>query len=172
VRLFDLGEEIREGWPVSVDMKRKKFFLDLGRDPKRPEVGLDLRFGTGLSSLFFDMRPPPTEEEVEGLVLERGALMNDALGFCLVRERRPDTDALVRVAIAPGVGGHIQYHFKHENIWTVVSSIMGEPEAPYPVHLVWMQKDSSFELERDGDLDGAPMCMRISWDGENMHLEN
>lgn len=171
MRLFDVGERVVEGWPVSSDRKKKRLYLELGKDKGHSRTQLYLRFGSSLVNALF---PEASEnpEMLEDLWLLRGGLMKDAYGICLTTQLRADTEALVRSYIAPGVGGEVTYKFNGVQVLAEgVGEGIGETEdVEFPVYLLRMPKGSSFTVNRTGSLEDQegstlPPSATFSWTG-------
>jgi hypothetical protein len=171
MRLFDVGERVEEGWPVSSDLRKKRLFLELGRDKQDTDARLFLRFGTSLSNLVFpEARDQP--EMLEDLWLDRASLMSDAWGLCLTRHQYPDTEALVRTGIAPGVGGRVWYAFG-KGVHILAEGVHISEITEYPIYLLRLTIGSSFEVHRNGELrdqEGTEVPARSSfiWDGKEL----
>lgn len=170
MKLFDVGENVELGWPVSADVKRRRLFLNLGRNTTNHTAFAHLRFGSSLTQVMFDSSLPPRREDLEDLFIMYGSLAKDDKGVCLVRQRREDPRALVRAGIAPGVGGSVQYVFG-DGVDVVAEGALGEEgEDRFPIYVLQVNEGASFEVHRSGDLDGLPARMVFTWDGTTLQL--
>jgi len=178
MRLFDVGERVVEGWPVSSDIRRHRLYLELGRDKDERDTILFLRFGSSISNTIFqDPEVPHTEwkEILKGLTIVKGNLMTDDFGMCLTRERYPDKEALVRTGIAPGVGGQVWYVFDH-GAHVVAEGIFVGEDMEYPIYLLRLSKGARVEVHRSGETEDQqgsvlPVKKIITWDGDVLAME-
>jgi hypothetical protein len=178
MRLFDIGEKVVESWPVSADIRRRRLYLELGRDKDERDTTLFLRFGSSLSNLIFQDPEIPQDEWKEilkGLTLAKGSLMTDNFGMCLTRERYPDKEALVRTGIAPGIGGRVWYVFEQGAHVLAEGVFLGE-EMEYPIYLLRLSKDARVEVHRNGETDDQegvvlPTKKIITWNGEELSVD-
>lgn len=169
MHLFDLGERVETGWPVSVDIKRKRLFLNLGRSREDPDVPACLRFGPSLTDVFFKRGVPSHEMSFEDLHIMRAGLTRHADDTCLRVQPRPDGRALIRAGIAPGVDGKIWYVFG-EGVEVIAEGVLGFEEIQFPMYVLLMNTGAQFEVHRTGELEGLPDLMIVHWDGSQLHL--
>lgn len=168
MKLFEVGENVVEGWEVTADVKKRRLYLQLGRNKQNYAARTHFRFGQSLNQLMFPSNLPPREEDFEDLILTHGNVAKDNRGYCLVRQSREDRRALLRVGLACGVGGSIKYIFGKGCLVVAEGVLIGVDDEEMPMYVVQMNEGSSFEVHRDGDLDGLPPRMLFTWDGETL----
>lgn len=168
MKLYDIGEMVEDGWPISVDMQRRETFLSLSN--VRGDDGAELRllFHPHISNVLLDGANPLQEKDFKYVVLAEGAIAHYQEDFCVMRPQQEDQAALLRVCISPGEGGTIKYSFG-KDVDVIAEGSMGFDETRFPVYVLVMPEGSSFTVERTGDLGGyGDLKMRFTWDGAEL----
>ncbi len=172
MKLYEVGEEVAEGWPVSAAVQEKVAFIELGREPKDYDAFADLPFSSQLSKLILEGEHALSEEALRQTALYRGTIAREHGELCLVQSVGDDHKALVKVGIAHGVGGTIEYTFD-EGVDIVAEGVLGNtPEERFPIYILVMPNGTSFHVHRTGDLAGLPSEMTFTWSGGNMAQKN
>ena len=167
-RLFDVVEEVVTGWPVQADARKKRLSLDLGKEWQDKDTEVFLRFGHSLADVIFTRRANP--DSFSDLWLKYGMLKEDAYGYCLTRQYRPDDEALVRFSTVPGAGGDVTYALSPQAQEVVRTHfLLGDLEIPCV--LTRLHKGARITVTRTGELEGADPVLRFAWDGINLVKE-
>jgi len=183
MKLLEVGEGVTEGWPVSaripvVDsetgsvMAEGIAFIELGREPEDHDAFADLPFSSQLSSLILEGDNALSLEALKQVALFRGTIARQHGELCLVQSVGDDHKALVKVGIAHGVGGTIEYTFD-KGVDIIAEGVLGNgPEERFPIYVLVMPNGTSFHVRRTGDLAGLPPEMTFSWSGGRMTQQN
>lgn len=189
MHLFDVGDQVEGGWPFGVDRRRRRrrAFVEVGRKGSGRYFNLPL--GQSLTDIVFasGLSPQELQEYRLGKAdlvptprASRAGTGAPALSeLRLVRKRgQEDSRALVRVSIAPGVGGAIKYTsaayetvngtrvygtFPPEKVRIVGEGTFEGNDVQWPIFLLQMDPYSSFRVVRTGDLEGAPAEFVVEW---------
>lgn len=168
MKLYDIGETVEEGWRLTADVKRRRLSLSLNRNKNNYAAHASLRVGQSIAKEAFAPENPLSKETIEEeLQLPYAVVARDTKGLCVVRQHLPDDKALVRVGIAPGVGGTIRYNIPSE-IDIIAEGVLGSKEERFPIYVLLMLKGSSFEMIRTGDTCGLPSAMKFTWTGTEL----
>ena len=171
MKLYDVGETVEEGLPVSVLEEEQRAYLNVGRDIEDYEcTSVVLPFGGELSRHLLSEDNPMNVKEHREVLVMRGTIAREDGMLCIVGFTGADRTALVRVGIAHGEGGKIQYFFG-EYVDIIAEGVLKVGEQAFPVYVLVMPMGSSFYIHRTGDIDGLPSEMSFLWDGEKMIRE-
>lgn len=164
MKLYDVGETIEEGLPIGVLEEENRTFLHVGRDAEDTEARVILPFGKELSEHLLSESNPMCVKRVKSACMMRGTIAREDGELCLVAFTEADGKALVRVGIAHGIGGKIEYYFD-EGVDVIAEGIIGVGEEKFPIYVLVLPQGSAFHIERTGDLCGLPAEMSFTWDG-------
>jgi hypothetical protein len=167
MKTFEVGELIVEGWAIGLDREVCGAFIEVGRDPQEYDAGLFLPFSKKLSALILEGESALSPEVLARTALYQAAVAREDGELCIAQATGVDRTALVKVGIAHGVGGKIEYFFE-SSVDVIAHGVIGAEEERFPIYVLVMSEGSSFHVHRTGDLCGLPAEMSFTWDGEKL----
>ena len=164
MKLYDVGETIREGLPVTVCDGHERVYIDIGKEADDYEEStVVVPFSRELSEHLLSKHNPMNAVDHKAYLFS-GAVAREDGHLCIVQHTDPDHTALVRVGIAHGIGGTITYYFG-QGVDVITEGVIGVGDERFPVYLLVMLNGSSFHIHRTGDICGLPSEMSFTWNG-------
>lgn len=168
MKLYDVGETIEEGLPISVLESEKRTYLNVGRVAEDTDLASILPFSRGLSALLLSADYELNVIKRPDVVMYEGAIAREDGVLCLEQVLTgKDDSAVVRAGLVHGVGGKIEY-FLDEGVDIIAEGVLGVGTELFPVYVLVMLKGSSFHIHRTGDIYGLPAEITFTWDGKKI----